>query len=123
MQTFKNLFISGLGTVDEAFPLLLWSRLVQQCQDNLNMLRTSRHNPRLSAYCTLEGVHDFNRVPWAPPGTRATIFNPPEIRGLWEPRALDAWYVGPAPLHYRNWTFNVPSTGAFRTTGQVRFYP
>ena len=31
--------------------------------------------------------------------------------------------MGPAPLHYRNWTFNVPSTGGFCTTGQARFYP
>ena len=36
---------------------------------------------------------------------------------------MDAWYVGPAPLHYRNWTFSVPSTGGFRTTGQAHFYP
>jgi hypothetical protein len=44
------------------------------------MLRTSRAHPQLLAYHVLEGAHDFNRVPWAPPGTRATIFNPPETR-------------------------------------------
>ena len=101
VQTFKNLFISGLCTCDDQFPLLLWSKLIGQCQDALNLLRTSRHNPKLSARMILEGAHDFNRVPWAPPGTRATIFNPPEVRGSFGPRALDAWYIGPAWQHYR----------------------
>ena len=123
IQTFKNLFISGLATCDEHFPTVLWSRLIKQCQDSINMLRTSRVHPKVSAYHCLEGVHDFNRVPWAPPGTRATIFNPPEIRSSWGPRALDAWYVGPAWHHYRNWYFYVPSTGGFRTSGQASFYP
>ena len=68
------------------------------------MLRTARTHPKISAYHALEGVHDFNRVPFAPPGGRWTIFNPPEKRGSWEPRALDAWYVGPAYNHY---TLNV----------------
>ena len=123
VQTFKNLFISGLATCDENFPTILWSKLVKQCQDTCNMLRTSRVHPKISAHHCLEGTHDFNRVPWAPPGTRATIFNPPEVRGSWGPRALDAWYVGPAPLHYCNWTFYVPSTGGMRVSGQANFYP
>ena len=66
VQTFKNLFISGLCTCDDQFPLLLWSKLIGQCHDALNLLRTSRHNPKLSARMILEGVHDFNRLPWAP---------------------------------------------------------
>ena len=58
-----------------------------------------------------------------PPGTRATIFNPPETRGYFGPRALDGWYVGPAWDHYRSMTFQIPSTGGVRTAAQYQLYP
>ena len=64
IQTFKNHFIAGLSTCDAAFPTALWSRLVRQGQDTLNMLRTSRVHPKISAFHCLEGVHNFNRVPF-----------------------------------------------------------
>ena len=54
------------------------------------MLRTSRVHPKLSTDHVLEGVHDFNRNPWAPPATRATVLNPPESRYAWDQRAIDA---------------------------------
>ena len=113
VQTYKNLFISGLCTCDKKNLTVLSSKLVKQFQDSCNMLRTSRVHPKLLAYHVLEGFHNFNRVPWAPPGKRATIFNPPEVRASWDPWALDAWYIGPSPLHYRNWYFYIPSTGGF----------
>ncbi|KAL7533212.1 hypothetical protein ACHAWF_004382, partial [Thalassiosira exigua] len=67
MQTFKNLFIGGISVCDEEFPTILWSRIVRQCQDACNLLRTSHVHPKVSAYHVLEGVHDFNKVPWVPP--------------------------------------------------------
>ena len=87
------------------------------------MLRTLRVHPKLPAYHVLEGPHDFNRVPFAPPGTRATIFAPPETCTSFGPRAIDCWYVGPAYNHYRCWQFQLPSTGGMRTSGQATFYP
>ena len=48
--------------------------------------------------------------------------NPPEIRGSFGPRALDAWYVGLAYNHYRCWQFFIPLTGGIRTSGQAHFY-
>jgi len=90
IQTFKNHFIAGLSTSDDNFPTLLWNKLIKQCQDKLNMLRTLRVHPELLAYPVLEGVHDFNKVPFAPLGSRATIFTPLETRSSWGPRALDA---------------------------------
>jgi hypothetical protein len=114
--------IAGLSTCDENFPSLLWDRIVPQAQDSLNMLRTSRTHPQLSAYHVLEGAHDFNRIPWAPPGTRATIFNPPETRTSWGPRAINAWYIGPAPKHYRCYTtggYNVWTTAFGKEFGSL----
>ena len=87
------------------------------------MLRTSRVHPKLSAFHVLEGQHDFNKVPFGPPGTRATIFNPPEIRGSFGPRELDGWYVGPAWDHYRSMTFQITSTGGVLTAAQYQLYP
>ena len=95
IQTLKNHTISGLCIYDEEFPSILWCKLIKQSQDTLNMLRTSRVHPKLSAFHVLEVQHDINSVPFGPPGTRGTIFNPPETRGSYGPRALDCWYFGP----------------------------
>ena len=123
IQTFKNHFIAGLSIGDKDFPTILWCKLIKQAQDSLNILRTSRVHPKILARHCLEGAHDFNRHPWAPPATRATIFNPPETRTSWGSRAIDAWYVGPAWDHYRCLEFQVPSTGGIRTSGQYQLYP
>ena len=123
IQTFKNHMIAGLCTASSDFPALLWDYLIPQAQDSLNMLRTSRVHPKVSAYHVLEGVHDFNQSPWAPPATRAAIFVQPETRSSWGSRAIDAWYVGPAPKHYRCYKFYVPATGKTRIAGQATFYP
>ena len=77
IQMFKNHFIAGLSVGDKQFPMILWCKLIQQAQDSLNILHTSRVHPKLSAYHVLEGVHDFNQNPWAPPAIQATIFDPP----------------------------------------------
>jgi hypothetical protein len=42
IQTFKELFVRGLSSVDPAFPLHLWDRLLPQAEITLNLLRTSR---------------------------------------------------------------------------------
>ena len=85
------------------------------------MLRTSRVQQKLSAYHVLEGPYDFNRVPFAPPGTRATILNTSETRTSWGPRAMDTWYLSPAYDHYRSCLFHIPSTGGNRVSGQAVF--
>ena len=87
------------------------------------MLRTSRVHPKFSAFHVLEGQHDFNRLPFGPPGTRGTIFNPPETRGSYGPRALECWYVGPAWDHYRGMHFQIPSPGGYITSAQYKMYP
>ena len=123
IQTFKNHTIAGLCTCDGDFPSVLWCKLIKQAQDTLNMLRTSRVHPKLSAYHVLDGPHDSNRVPFAPPGTHVKILNPPETRTSWSLRAMDAWYLSPAYDHYRAWIFHIPSTGGSRVLGQAVFYP
>ncbi|KAL7542158.1 hypothetical protein ACHAWF_007102 [Thalassiosira exigua] len=115
IQTFKNLFIVGASA--SVTPTSPRSCGAVSC-DNARMQETCSER-LVSAYHFLEGVRDFNKVPWVPPGTRATIFNPPKLRVSWGPRALDVWYVLPAWQHYRNWHFYVPSTGDIFTSGKT----
>ena len=101
IRKFKNNFISGLCSVDKNFPWHLWCRLLDQAELTLNMLRTSRINPKLSAHEQINGTHDFNATPLAPPGTRCIAHEKASQRGTLAPHGQPGWYVGAAPEHYR----------------------
>jgi hypothetical protein len=47
--SFKDHLIAGLCSTDKSFPMHLWDRILPQAVITLNMLRTSRINPKLSA--------------------------------------------------------------------------
>lgn len=121
--TFKNHFIARLCSTDPNFPLYLWDHLLSQATLTLNLLRQARINSKLLVHAILEGPHDFNTVPLAPPGTRAVIFDDPHKRASWAPHGTDTWYVGPAPEHYQNFTFYVPATRSIRITDTADFFP
>jgi hypothetical protein len=123
VNTFKNHFIAGFCSTDPSFPVYLWDKLVPQALLTLNLLRTLRPNPGLSAYNQLFGVFDFNRTPLAPPGTRAVIFEDPVTRKSWAPHGKLAWYVGSAPEHYRCYRLYIPETGGTRLSGTVECFP
>jgi hypothetical protein len=67
--TYKNHVIIILCYMDSAFPMAEWDRLLAQATLTLNLLRSSRIHPSLSAHASLFGNFDFNRTPMAPPGT------------------------------------------------------
>jgi hypothetical protein len=73
IQTWKNHFCSGLVTCDPKFPLTEWDLLMPQADITLNLLRSSRRQPKLSACACLFGNFDFNKTPLAPPGTRVVV--------------------------------------------------
>eukprot|EP00804_Cyclotella_cryptica_P022894 CCRYP_005101-RA/>CCRYP_005101-RA protein AED:0.41 eAED:0.41 QI:0/-1/0/1/-1/1/1/0/240 len=100
IQTWKEHWLSGMGTLNPTCPIQLWCQFIEQGQDILNLLRVSRVNPKLSAYAVLEGQFNFDKTPLAPVGTRALILLDPSARKSWQNHALDAWYVGPAKKHY-----------------------
>jgi hypothetical protein len=66
IQVFKAHFISILCGADKTFPLHLWDRLLGQAEHTLNMLRTSRMTPLVSAYAYLWDEHNYNANPFAP---------------------------------------------------------
>jgi hypothetical protein len=73
IRTFKNHFIAGLCTTAANFPLKLWDQPLPQALMTLNLLRTSRINPHLSAWSQVHGLFHFNRTPLAPAGTRVLV--------------------------------------------------
>ena len=52
------------------FPVYLWCHLLKQEKSTLNLLRTARLNPKLSAQVALEGNFDFNKKPLVPQAQR-----------------------------------------------------
>jgi hypothetical protein len=53
----------------------------------LNLLRTSQLNPKLLAHAQIYGLFDYNKMPLAPPGTQALIFEDPDTRQSGRPMA------------------------------------
>jgi Reverse transcriptase (RNA-dependent DNA polymerase) len=123
IRTFKNHLISGLSTTDPNFPMHLWDRLIPQAVITLNLLRTSRINPNLSAYAQVFGAYNFAANPLAPPGTHVLVHEKPAHRASWAPHAVDAWYVGPAVQHYRCHRVWVWETRHERITDTVTWVP
>jgi hypothetical protein len=78
IRTFKSHFLAFLATCDPDFPIAEWDCLLFQAKLTLNLLRSSRVNPKLSAYAYLSGNFDFNKTPLAPPGTKVVVHLKPD---------------------------------------------
>ena len=70
IQTFKIHFKPILSTTDPYLPANQWDHLLPQAILTLNLLRSARSNPVLSAWAYLFGLFDYNRTPIAPPGMK-----------------------------------------------------
>jgi hypothetical protein len=123
IQTWKNHFCSGLATCNPKFPLTEWDLLMPQAEITLNLLRSSRRQPKLSAYACLNGNFDFNRTPLAPPGTRVVVHVTPDQRSNMAPHGVEGWYVGPSTEHYRCHKCYIPSTFGVRDALTVDWFP
>jgi hypothetical protein len=87
------------------------------------MMRTSRVNPKISAYEAIEGKFDYNKTPLAPPGSKVIIHEKPGQRASWDQHGVPGWYLGPATEHYRCYRCYVPKTQAERISDTVEFFP
>jgi hypothetical protein len=123
IRSFKDHLIAGLCSTDKSFPMHLWDRLLPQAVMTLNMLRTSRINPKLSAATHIYGQYDCNRAPMAPPGTIIIAHEPPNRWRTWAPHDQNGWYIGPALEHYRCYTVYINKTRGERVIETVDFYP
>jgi hypothetical protein len=123
IRTFQNHFIAGLCSTNEDFPLHLWDVLIPQAELTLNLLRSSRSNPKLSARAHVNGQFDYSRTPLGPPGCRVLAHVKPDDRTTWSPHGLDAWYVGPALDSYRCWWAWILGTRSIRICDTLKWYP
>ena len=88
-------------TAHQQLPLNQWDSLLPLDVITLNLLSTSRLNPKLSAHALLNGLYDFNATPMAPPGFMLLVHEKPALRGTWYAHAVNAWFLGPDLHHYR----------------------
>jgi hypothetical protein len=123
IRTFKNHFVSTLVNVDSHFPMADWDRLLSQTTLTLNLLRSSRIHPSLSAYASLFGQFDFNRTPLAPPGTKIVAHISADTRTSFGQHGQVGWYIGPSLEHYRCWKCYFPDTMSERDVLTVEFFP
>jgi hypothetical protein len=89
----------------------------------LNLLRSSRRQPKLSAHACLHGAFDFNQSPLAPPGTRVVVQVTPNQRQSMAPHGVDGWYVGPSTQHYRCHKCYIPTTFGICDALTVDWFP
>jgi hypothetical protein len=123
IRSFKDHLIAGLCSTDKSFPMHLWDRILPQAVITLNMLRTSRINPKLLAAIHIFVQHEYNRAPMAPPGKRIIAHETPGRRQTWAPHGQYGWYIGPALEHYRCYTVYITKTRSSRKVETVDFFP
>ena len=83
IQAFKHHLIVGLASTNPKFPLYLWDKIVPQVERTLNMLRLCGVKPLTSVDTYLNDLHDYNKVPMAPPGTKLLIHEALSKRRTW----------------------------------------
>ena len=123
IKTFKAHLLSGLATYNKDFPIAEWDMLLPQAELTLNLLQNARVNTRLSSWAFLNGNHDFNRHPIAPPGTKIIIHLKPLNRPSWGFHGRMGWYIAPATSHYRCVRCYIPTTRTEVIFDTVKFIP
>jgi hypothetical protein len=98
---FKEHFVAGMASVEPDFPLQVWDRLLPQAEMTLNLLRTSRQYPQLSAAAHFHGMVDYNKTAFSPPRCKIIAHEKPAKRQTWAPHGQHGYYLGPAMHHYR----------------------
>ena len=58
VKVAKYHIIAHVSTLDHQCPIQLWSKMLPQFQDTLDMIRTSHNNNKLTAYEELNGKFD-----------------------------------------------------------------
>jgi hypothetical protein len=123
IRNFKEHFMAGLSSVDPTFPLHLWDRLLPQAEITLNLLRTSRLHPQLSAAAHFHVLVDYNKTSFAPPGCNIIAHEKPGKRRTWAPHGQHGYSLGPAMHHYRCQNVYISSTSSERIIDTLEFFP
>eukprot|EP00804_Cyclotella_cryptica_P008141 CCRYP_004620-RA/>CCRYP_004620-RA protein AED:0.40 eAED:0.40 QI:0/-1/0/1/-1/1/1/0/243 len=108
------------GTADK-FPLHLWCQLIPHMERQLNLLRQSNANPKISAYAHLYGPHDYNAAPFVPLGMEALVHDKPHRCKTYAQHCSRGWIIGTSTEHYRCWKIWSPTTRSTRIAATVFF--
>jgi hypothetical protein len=123
IRTFKEHFVVGISSVDPTFPLHLWDSIFPQAEITLNLLRTSRLHPQLSADVHFHGLVDYNKTAFAPSGCKIIAHEKPGKRRTWAPHGQHGYSLGPAMHHYRCQNVYISATASERIVGTLKFFP
>eukprot|EP00804_Cyclotella_cryptica_P013052 CCRYP_002364-RB/>CCRYP_002364-RB protein AED:0.23 eAED:0.12 QI:0/-1/0/1/-1/0/1/0/316 len=114
IQTWNDHFVAVLSGTADKFPLHLWCQLIPNMEQQLNLLRQSNANPRISAYAHLYGPHDYNASPFVPLGMEALAHDKPHRRKTYAQHCSRGWIIGTSIEHYRCWKIWSPTTRSTR---------
>jgi hypothetical protein len=124
VRTGKNHLISVFSSTHPDFPDDLWDRLLPYAEITLNIMRSWRPDPSLSAW---SGIHhlpyDFSAHPIHPPGQLCLAFSDPDNRETWAPHGDRAFTLGPALTHYRCQRVYVVSPRSERIAFTLAHFP
>jgi hypothetical protein len=123
IRTFKEHCMAGLASVDPSFTVHLWDRLLTQAEITLNLLRTSRLHPQLSAAAHYHGIVDYNKTAFAPPGCKSIAHDKPGKRRTWAPHGQHGYSLGPAMHHYRAQNVYILTTASDRIVDTLKLFP
>jgi hypothetical protein len=121
IQTWKDHFVATLSGTADNFPLHLWCQLIPQMERQLNLLRQSHSNPKISAYAHLYGHHDYNSHPFVPIGMEALVHDKPHRRKSFAQHCTKGFVLGTSAEHYRCWIVWTPISRSTRISATVFF--
>jgi hypothetical protein len=114
--------LAGLASVNPTFPLYLLDRLLPQAEITLNILRTSRLHPQLSAAAHFHGLVDYNKTAFATPGCKIIAHEKPGKRCTWAPHGQHRYSLGPAMHHYPCQNVYISAKASERIVGTLEFF-
>jgi hypothetical protein len=123
IRTFKEHFVAVFSSVGPDFPLPLWDILLPQAELTLNLLRTSKQHPQLSAMAHYHGMVDYNKTAFAPPGCNIIAHEKPAKRRTWAPHGQHGYSLGPAMHNDRCQNVYISSMASDRIVHTLEFFP
>jgi hypothetical protein len=114
--------VAGISSVEPTFLLHLWERLLPQAEITLNLLRTSRLHPQLSAAAHFHGLVDYNKTAFSPPGCKIIAHEKPGKRRTWETHGQHGYSLGPAMHHCRCQNVYILATASERIVDTLEFF-
>jgi hypothetical protein len=94
-----------------------------QAEITLNLLRTSRLHPQLSAAAHYHGIVDYNKKAFAPPGCIIIAHKKPGKPRTWASHGQHGYSLGPAMHHYRCQNVYILTTASERIVDTLEYFP